>query len=134
MLVIDDSPLACKMISDALAFDDQVEVVGTAHDGLVALELIEKMAPDVITLDMRMPHLDGAGVLDALEEMPRRPGVVVIAAAADGGELCLRGVNAVVHKRAMNDDERFDLLAEIIGAVESAVRGRRTVSSATWSR
>jgi two-component system chemotaxis response regulator CheB len=125
VVVVDDSPLACKIVADALAFDAEIEIVGTAHDGLAALELIEAKRPDVITLDLTMPDLDGFGVLDALQGMQGRPGVVVIASGVDSADLHRRGVTEVVHKRTMSDDELFDLLAEIVGAVKSAYRAAR---------
>jgi two-component system chemotaxis response regulator CheB len=123
VVVVDDSPLACKIVTDALSFDEDVEVIGTAHDGLAALELIHATRPDVVTLDMTMPDLDGMGVLDALDPATR-PGIVVIALGPDMGDLRRLGVHEVVRKRTASDDELFDLLAEIVGAVKNAALGR----------
>jgi two-component system chemotaxis response regulator CheB len=59
VLVIDDSALVRKTISDTLALDPEIEVVGVANDPLIAIDKIPKLNPDVLTLDMEMPRMDG---------------------------------------------------------------------------
>ena len=82
VLVVDDSAFARKIVRESLASHPLIEVVGTARDGIDALEKIATLSPDVITLDLVMPNLDGLGVLTALrpEQRPR----VVIVSMADG--------------------------------------------------
>ena len=69
VLVVDDSALYRQMLVRAFADLDGVEVVDVAVDGIEALEKIERLAPDLITLDVQMPRLDGLGVL---RELSRR--------------------------------------------------------------
>ncbi|HSU40645.1 MAG TPA: response regulator, partial [Polyangiaceae bacterium] len=65
-LVVDDSAFARKVMRESLAASSEIEVVATATDGIDALEKIAELDPDVITLDLAMPNLDGVGVLKAL--------------------------------------------------------------------
>lgn len=75
VLVVDDSALMRKLISDLVGFDPEISVVGTACDGIQALELIEELWPDVITLDIKMPRMSG---LETLKRIMRRNPLPVI--------------------------------------------------------
>ena len=81
VLVVDDSAFARKVLREVLS-GSGIEVVGTARDGLEALEKIASLKPDVVTLDLVMPNLDGLGVLQNLpvQAAPR----VVIVSVSDG--------------------------------------------------
>src|SRR5258708_13095660 len=59
VLVVDDSALMRKLISQILMQDSDIEVVGTAMDGAFGLKKIEELRPDVVTLDLEMPLMDG---------------------------------------------------------------------------
>ena len=63
VLVVDDSALMRKLIPSILARDSEIEVVGTAMDGEFALKKIEELRPDVVTLDLEMPRMDGMETL-----------------------------------------------------------------------
>lgn len=78
VLVVDDSTLYRKVVRDALAEIPGIDVVGVAADGRIALEKIEVLSPDLITLDVEMPELDGLGVLRALQAKPERPRVLML--------------------------------------------------------
>ena len=65
VLVVDDSAFSRKVIREVLS-SAQIDVVGIARDGLEALEKIAELKPDVLTLDLMMPNLDGIGVMKAL--------------------------------------------------------------------
>ena len=81
VLVVDDSALMRKMLSDILSRDDLIEVVGTARDGLDAMEKIRKLEPDVVTMDIEMPKMDGLTALQHI--MNERPMPVIIVSAMD---------------------------------------------------
>ncbi len=66
VLIVDDSAFARKVVRESLLTSPQIDVVGIARDGIDALEKISELDPDVITLDLVMPNLDGLGVLAAL--------------------------------------------------------------------
>lgn len=67
ILVVDDSPLYRKVVCEAIAGIAGVEVIGRADNGRNAISKIEELKPDVITLDVEMPELDGLGVLDEIK-------------------------------------------------------------------
>jgi two-component system chemotaxis response regulator CheB len=76
VLVVDDSVVIRRLVTDALAEDPEIRVVGTAPNGRVALAKIEQLKPDLVTLDIEMPVLDGLGTLRELR--PRYPQLPVI--------------------------------------------------------
>lgn len=80
VLVVDDSALYRKIVRDVLAGLDNVEVVGVASDGDMALERIATLKPDVVTLDLEMPKLDGLGVLKKLHEAATPPAAIMVSA------------------------------------------------------
>jgi two-component system chemotaxis response regulator CheB len=75
VLVVDDSALMRKLIPQMLSADDSIEVVGTAMDGNFCLKKIEELTPNVVTLDLEMPAMNG---IDTLKEIMRRHPVAVI--------------------------------------------------------
>jgi two-component system, chemotaxis family, protein-glutamate methylesterase/glutaminase len=75
VLVVDDSALMRKLIPQMLASDESIEVAGTAMDGNFCLKKIEELKPDVVTLDLEMPGMNG---IDTLKEIMRRDPVPVI--------------------------------------------------------
>ncbi len=79
LLIVDDSQLMCKALQRVFSKDLRFEVIGTAHDGLEALPLIEELKPDVVTLDMQMPRMDGLTTLKHI--MIRHPKPVVVVSA-----------------------------------------------------
>lgn len=82
VLVVDDSAFMRHAITQILDADSHVEVIGTARDGLQALDLVEQLRPDVVTLDVEMPRLDGLGTLERI--MDRRPLPVVMVSSSTG--------------------------------------------------
>ena len=72
-LVVDDSAIMRHLVSDLVASSGEFEVVGTARDGLDALRQIPLLAPDLITLDVDMPTLDGLACLDRIMREPCAP-------------------------------------------------------------
>ncbi len=66
VLVVDDSATVRALLSRRLNADPAIEVVGTASDGLEALERIAELRPDVVTLDIEMPRLDGLATLERI--------------------------------------------------------------------
>jgi two-component system chemotaxis response regulator CheB len=94
VLVVDDSALVRKAISDALALDPEIEVVGSACDPYVAREKILKLDPDVLTLDIEMPRMDGLTFLRILMEHHPLPVLVVSSLAQAGSQVALDAIDA----------------------------------------
>ncbi|MEZ4457585.1 MAG: LytTR family DNA-binding domain-containing protein [Gemmatimonadales bacterium] len=80
-LVVDDEPIVRRDLERLLSRHPDVEVVGTAADGVSALAAIDRLLPDVVFLDVQMPELDGLSVVDALD--PDAPPLVVFVTAFD---------------------------------------------------
>lgn len=93
VLVADDAALFRRTISDVLASLPEVEVVGSAANGKLALQKVRELKPDLLTLDLEMPELDGLGVLDALRQSGDKVAVIVVSALTRrGGDLTLRAL------------------------------------------
>jgi two-component system, chemotaxis family, protein-glutamate methylesterase/glutaminase len=128
VLVVDDSAFARKVIRQVISRDPAFEVVDIARDGLEALEKIGQLAPDVVTLDLVMPDLDGLGVLRALpaEGAPRV--VVVSFSDADtelGAEALQAGVVGLVKKpTSLATDRMYELAEPLLAALRAAVGAR----------
>lgn len=135
VLVVDDSAFARKVVREVLQGAPGIEVVGIARDGLDALEKIGQLRPDVITLDLVMPHLDGVGVLRALT-MPDPPRVVVVSMvdeeSALGVEALRLGAFDVVHKpTSLAVATLYDIGEELVNKVVAAHGGRARVPEVT---
>lgn len=78
VLTVDDSVFMRTVIRDMLTKDPSIEVVGTASNGIDALEKIQSLNPDIVTLDIEMPKMNGLEVLRELQKMKRRPKVLMV--------------------------------------------------------
>src|SRR5258706_1508382 len=93
VLVIDDSAVARRVISDLLSEDPALEVVGTAAHGRVALAKIPQLKPDLVTLDLEMPEMDGLQMLAVLrKDHPALPVIVLSAVTARGAAITLESL------------------------------------------
>ena len=84
VLIADDNKEFCNILNDYLLNQRDIVVTGVAKDGLEALSLIEKKKPDLVVLDIIMPHLDGLGVLERLSSMNLNPMPRIIVLSAVG--------------------------------------------------
>src|SRR3954454_2074313 len=126
VLVVDDSAFARKVVRELLTAGG-MEVVGIARDGLEALEKIAELKPDVVTLDLVMPNLDGMGVLAALPK--DGPRVVVVSMAGEGSDLGIAALHAgaidlVQKPTALAVDRLYEMRRELIDAVSAAATAR----------
>jgi two-component system chemotaxis response regulator CheB len=129
VLIVDDSAFARKVVREILQASPEIEVVGIARDGLEALERIEELRPDVVTLDLVMPDLDGTGVLRALPA--GGPRVVVVSISGVHSALGLQalelGAFDIVQKPTAVASDRLyvmdrDLVAKVLTAARASVR------------
>ena len=92
VVVIDDSAFMRKALAAMLSKDPEIEVVGTARDGEEGLEMIRRHQPDVVTLDIEMPRMDGLTALrHIMMEMPR-PVLMVSSLTTEGAEATLKAM------------------------------------------
>jgi two-component system chemotaxis response regulator CheB len=95
VLVVDDSAFMRRLVSDVVSGTGEFEVVGTARDGEDALRQVQALDPDLVTLDVDMPGLDGLAALRRLMAECPRPVVMLSAGGSDGGaEATLRALEA----------------------------------------
>ncbi len=127
VLVVDDSAFARKVLREVFEADARFQVVGTARDGLDALEKITTLTPDVVSLDLVMPNLDGVGVLRALPTLgvATIPRVVIVTMTEDSSDVAVSalqaGAVALVHKpTALATDRLYELADELRAAVAEA--------------
>ena len=92
VLVVDDSALMRKMIPMIISSDDRIQVVGTAMDGEFALKKIRDLHPDVITLDIDMPRMDGLAALRLIVRDFGVPVIIVSSLTKEGAETTLKGL------------------------------------------
>jgi two-component system chemotaxis response regulator CheB len=129
VLIVDDSALIRKMMTEMLSSDPEIEVVGTAQDPYQAREKIKKLNPDVLTLDVEMPKMDGVTFLRNLMRLRPMPVVMVSTLTDAGADITLRalemGAVDYVSKPKVNVQEELQAYAkEIVAKVKTAARAR----------
>jgi len=93
VLVADDAILFRRVLSEALTALPDTEVVGSAANGKLALQKVRELKPDLLTLDLEMPEMDGLAVLDALRQSGDKVAVMVVSALTRrGGDLTVRAL------------------------------------------
>lgn len=133
VLVVDDSAFMRKLIAEMVEASGDYRVVGTAADGVEALERIRALEPDIVTLDIEMPRLDGLQALEQImKEMPR-PVVMLSAAGSErGNEMTLRALErgAIEFVRKPSGPISIDLLA-VRKELAAALNAARAVNMAS---
>jgi two-component system, chemotaxis family, protein-glutamate methylesterase/glutaminase len=143
VLIVDDSALMRRLLSDLLSSAPEIEIVGTARDGREAVLQAARLKPDVITLDVEMPEVSGLEALPAILAVHPVPVVMVSALTQEGADVTLQALelgavdfmakperNQLAEMRASRDL----LVGKVLAAAQSRVRRpRRTASSSSTS-
>jgi len=119
VLLVDDETLVRQGIRKLLELDPRFEIAAEAGDGEEALRQIEEVRPDVVLLDVRMPKLDGLGVLRALREKPDAPPCLVLT-TFDDRTLILEAIRDGAKGFLRKDVS----LAQLVDAIETLAAGR----------
>lgn len=138
VLIVDDSALIRSVMTQIVNEQPDMEVVGTAPDPIVARDLIKRTNPDVLTLDVEMPRMDGLDFLERLMRLRPMPVVMVSSLTERGNEITLRalelGAVDFVTKPKLSIQsgmhEYSDLIADKIRAASKARVRARTVADA----
>ena len=135
VLVVDDSALMRQLLTKILIHDSEIEVVGAAADPLIAWKKIQELSPDVLTLDVEMPKMDGLTFLSKLMAARPMPVVMVSSLTARGAETTLKalelGAFDFVTKPSIdvtNGTAQIseDIITKVRAAATSRVRRRAT--------
>jgi two-component system chemotaxis response regulator CheB len=143
VLIVDDSALMRRLLSDLLSSAPEIEIVGTARDGREAVLQAARLKPDVITLDVEMPEVSGLEALPAILAVHPVPVVMVSALTQEGADVTLQALelgavdfmakperNQLAEMRASRDL----LVGKVLAAAQSRVRRpRRTASLSSTS-
>lgn len=138
VLIVDDSALIRSVMSEIVNSQPDMEVVGTAPDPLVARDMIKKTNPDVLTLDVEMPKMDGLDFLEKLMRLRPMPVLMVSSLTERGSEITMRalelGAVDFVTKPKISIQTGMREYTELItDKIRAAARARvkRTVAGAT---
>jgi len=129
VLIIDDSALIRKILTEVLSSSPDIEVVGAAADPLIAREMIKQLNPDVLTLDIEMPHMDGITFLSNLMRLRPTPVVMISTLTEHGAEatlnaLALGAVDFIAKPKVDVVNTLNDYAEEIISKVIVAAQAK----------
>jgi len=125
VLICDDQEIVCEGLQRILESDSEISVVGTAHNGAEALEQIEKVKPDLVLMDLKMPVMNGIVATRKIRE--KTPDVcVLILTTFDDDEWLFDAIRSGASGYLLKDRPR----AELIKAIKGTVRGESYVDPA----
>lgn len=129
VLVLDDSALIRHVLSDIINRHPDMEVIGTAPDPLIAREMIRNLNPDVLTLDVEMPKMDGLDFLERLMRLRPMPVLMVSTLTQQGSDTTLRAlelgaVDFVAKPRTNVGEGLEDYAQEIADKIRAAARAQ----------
>lgn len=127
VLIVDDSKAMCRFLKDVLERDEEIEVVGEAQDPYEARDLIKQLSPDVITLDVEMPRMDGITFLKNLMRLHPIPVIMISSLTAAGAKVTLDALNYgavdfMVKRHPGNAQQMNQYISDVINSVKSAAR------------
>jgi two-component system, chemotaxis family, protein-glutamate methylesterase/glutaminase len=127
VLIVDDSSLMRQLLTEILSSDPELEVIGTAGDPFIAREKIKALSPDVLTLDIEMPRMDGLTFLEKLMRGHPMPVVMISSLTERGAETTLRAlslgaVDYVSKPKLDVANGTIEQTSEIIAKVKAAAR------------
>ncbi len=125
VLVVDDSAVVRKIFSNELSRDPAIEVVGTAPDPYIARDRIVELKPDVLTLDIEMPRMDGITFLHKLMRYYPLPVIIVSSLTVQGGELALEAMEAGAVEVLSKPGSSYtvgDMSVELIDKIKAAAQ------------
>ena len=136
VLVVDDTIVYRKAVSDILSEMPGVEVVGVAHNGKIAVSKIQTLKPDLLTLDIEMPEMNGIEVLQYLQQnAPQTSAIMVSTLTSEGGDLTMRALELGAYDFILKpsttniNDSKLQLRTLLTPLIKAFQTGRTTVGS-----
>src|SRR5579864_7892556 len=138
VLIVDDSAFMRKVLQSIISADPQLEVIGEARDGRDAVTKSEELKPDVITMDINMPHVDGLQATELIMSSNPRPVLIVSSVSRDGADITLKalelGAIDFVAKPSSGIDLDMNSVREELGRKLRMAAKVRVVRTATRSK
>lgn len=129
LLLVDDHPVVREGLRGMLASEPDFEIVGEAADGAAASELAEKLGPDVILMDLRMPNVDGVGAIERIRTRTQDARILVLTTYDSDADI-LRAIEAGATGYLLKDTPR----AELFRAIHATARGETVLTPSIASR
>lgn len=129
VLIVDDHPVVRAGMEGILAAQDDFEVVGEAADGREALELNQRLKPDVILMDLRMPEVDGVTAIKEINKQPNPPHILVLTTYDSDADI-VRAIEAGATGYLLKDTPR----QELFRAIRAVSQGESMLAPAVASR
>ncbi|MBW1739580.1 MAG: chemotaxis response regulator protein-glutamate methylesterase [Deltaproteobacteria bacterium] len=127
VLIVDDSAIVRKIFTEELSREPGIQVVGTAPDPYVARDKIVRLKPDVITLDIEMPRMDGITFLKKLMKYHPLPVVIVSSLTPKGGKLALEAIESGAVEVLSKPGAAYsvgDMKQQLVDKIKAAARAR----------
>jgi two-component system chemotaxis response regulator CheB len=135
VLIVDDSALVRQLLADMISRDPELEVAGLARNGLEAIEMTRELSPDVITMDIHMPEMDGLSALEYIMKKSPRPVVMLSALVKKGAAPTLKalelGAVDFIAKPTQLPTSVNDIREDVIQKIKAAARSR---AREVWER
>jgi len=124
VLIVDDSAVVRQLLSTLLSADPEIEVVGTAPDPHIARERIKELNPDVVTLDVEMPHMDGVTFLRKIMTLRPTPVIMISTLTQAGAEVTLEALEiGAVDFIAKPTSDMANAMAGLAAELQTKVKG-----------
>ena len=132
VLIVDDSLLIREVLTEILNSSPEIEVVGAAEDAFVAREMIKQLNPDVLTLDIEMPRMNGITFLRNLMRLRPMPVVMISVLTESNAEVTLEALaigavdfiaKPVVNVENTLNDYAEEIISKVIMASKANIRG-----------
>lgn len=139
VLIVDDSALTRQILADLISSDPELEVAGVARNGIEAIEKTRELDPDVITMDIYMPEMDGLAALEFIMKKMPKPVVMVSSLAKKGAVLTLKaleqGAVDFIAKPGQYPTSLREISADIVQKIKAAARSKiRSIKSPAKAR
>ncbi|MDD5747537.1 MAG: chemotaxis response regulator protein-glutamate methylesterase [Actinomycetota bacterium] len=128
VLVVDDSALVRQILTDMISKDPDLFVIGTAKDGVEAVKLTSELDPDVVTMDINMPDMDGLSALEYIMKKSPRPVVMLSALVKEGADVTMKalelGAVDFILKPSEFPTSVCEIKDDVIGKIKAAAGSR----------
>jgi len=135
VLIVDDSALVRQLLTDMISQDPEMEVAGVARDGVEAIKMTQELDPDVVTMDIHMPEMDGLSALEYIMKKSPRPVVMLSALVKKGVAPTLRalelGAVDFIAKPSQFPTSVNEVREDVLDKIKAAARSR---AKEIWER